>query len=420
MDLRQAAEERSKQFLSQQEALEKQKRHYSLRNRALTVQPSIQSETLNTSVLTLENENPENNVEIEQELNYGPTDHDHSARPLPSIPSVAASSSRPASSDLSNSMIIAEGKSVTHISPYKDTNEYFLQTVLPERQRKASSALVPSSDPSSASSSSSSSISPLKKSEFLTEMYLDSVKQENLTPHLAKLAISDYKLNGARARANSEEVVRPRWIPDEMSTHCMRCSSAEFSSLLNRRHHCRYCGYLVCASCSVNKCLLPAEYGIKDPERVCNTCYEVLLPMQTSFVNTLANHEKENEIIPIYDNEFSCSMPSTASIPIPCSGRDATSSSSSSSSSASSMHLRRYTNMPFSLTLGSEIRKATYSIYNLFNLQYLHDKGLPLRLLRNAKGIAFLTVVKGGFIFGGKVGKKYLFLFLSFFLAFFI
>ena len=37
------------------------------------------------------------------------------------------------------------------------------------------------------------------------------------------------------------------WIPDEASDFCSKCKS-EFS-FFNRRHHCRFCGSLLCADC---------------------------------------------------------------------------------------------------------------------------------------------------------------------------
>jgi lipid-binding SYLF domain-containing protein len=64
----------------------------------------------------------------------------------------------------------------------------------------------------------------------------------------------------------------------------------------------------------------------------------------------------------------------------------------------------RYMNMPYSSTLGSEIRKATYSLMNMFTAEWLRDKSIPGRLLKNCAGIAFMTVVKAGFLFAGKVG----------------
>ncbi|GAA5890302.1 hypothetical protein JCM8208_002772 [Rhodotorula glutinis] len=42
--------------------------------------------------------------------------------------------------------------------------------------------------------------------------------------------------------------IRPRWEPDEATSECRRCSKR--FGLLTRKHHCRRCGLVVCASCS--------------------------------------------------------------------------------------------------------------------------------------------------------------------------
>jgi lipid-binding SYLF domain-containing protein len=60
--------------------------------------------------------------------------------------------------------------------------------------------------------------------------------------------------------------------------------------------------------------------------------------------------------------------------------------------------------MPYSNTMGSEIRKAAYSIHNLFNLEWVQDKAIPLKLLKQAKGLAFLTVLKAGLVFAPRIG----------------
>lgn len=53
----------------------------------------------------------------------------------------------------------------------------------------------------------------------------------------------------------------------------MRCKSAKFT-VVNRRHHCRNCGYVICGDCSKNRFLLLSQSD--DPLRVCNTCYKAL------------------------------------------------------------------------------------------------------------------------------------------------
>lgn len=67
--------------------------------------------------------------------------------------------------------------------------------------------------------------------------------------------------------------VAPQWIPDKETDTCMRCRIAKFT-LVNRRHHCRNCGYVICNDCSKNKYLLSSQSV--EPLRVCNTCYSLL------------------------------------------------------------------------------------------------------------------------------------------------
>lgn len=70
--------------------------------------------------------------------------------------------------------------------------------------------------------------------------------------------------------AGSEAVVdqpAPVHVLDTTSNHCMRCKIV--FTLLNRRHHCRRCGYVVCGSCSTSQMKLPTSNG---PVRVCDTC----------------------------------------------------------------------------------------------------------------------------------------------------
>jgi len=65
----------------------------------------------------------------------------------------------------------------------------------------------------------------------------------------------------------------PVWVPDHDASVCMHCKKTEFS-LVNRRHHCRKCGHVICSSCSSKRFLLPAQAS--RPLRVCLTCYNKL------------------------------------------------------------------------------------------------------------------------------------------------
>ncbi|XP_041985218.1 lateral signaling target protein 2 [Aricia agestis] len=65
----------------------------------------------------------------------------------------------------------------------------------------------------------------------------------------------------------------PEWVPDIAAAACMRCA-AHFTAF-RRRHHCRNCGKVFCASCSSNSIPLP-RYGQLKPVRVCEECYRVV------------------------------------------------------------------------------------------------------------------------------------------------
>jgi hypothetical protein len=197
----------------------------------------------------------------------------------------------------------------------------------------------------------------------LPKQFHDSTQTEkNKTPEAARLAAVDYKLNGSRARANSGDFLMPRWIPNDETLNCQKCK-LQFD-LINRRHHCRHCGLLICHECSKYSLLLPQQFGFRDPQRVCSECNETLKPIQNYLSNNIANHLRTNNIDVI---------------------------------SPDSCTVRRYFNFPYSGTLGSEIRKAAYSTHNLFVLKVIRDKFIPQRLLQKAKGLAYLTVIKAGF-----------------------
>lgn len=190
---------------------------------------------------------------------------------------------------------------------------------------------------------------------------------ENMTPMIAALAETDYSLNGSRARCTGGEFIGPRWIPDKEIYYCFSCN-VEFD-WWTRRHHCRHCGKIFCSPCSSCKSLLPYAFGLRDPQRTCFNCHELLKPQQTALTSNIANHARANTVDSL------------------------------------SYSLRRYLNFPVSLTLGSEIRKASYSTYNLCQQSYyVRDKTIPLGLLSGAKGLVFITAIKGGLMFAPHFG----------------
>ncbi|GAA5831894.1 hypothetical protein JCM11251_003923 [Rhodosporidiobolus azoricus] len=84
--------------------------------------------------------------------------------------------------------------------------------------------------------------------------------------------------------------VRPAWEPDGATSECRRCSKR--FSLFNRKHHCRRCGFVVCAACSSHSdqldphtvALEPGTFGDDQPwltglpalYRTCNDCHAAL------------------------------------------------------------------------------------------------------------------------------------------------
>uniref|UniRef100_A0AC35U4I9 Pleckstrin homology domain-containing family F member 2 n=1 Tax=Rhabditophanes sp. KR3021 TaxID=114890 RepID=A0AC35U4I9_9BILA len=63
------------------------------------------------------------------------------------------------------------------------------------------------------------------------------------------------------------------WVPDGEATICMECNKTIFS-LVNRRHHCRACGQVVCSKCSSRKYVL--QNISRNPVRVCDKCFDNL------------------------------------------------------------------------------------------------------------------------------------------------
>nr|XP_044995139.1 zinc finger FYVE domain-containing protein 9 isoform X2 [Jaculus jaculus] len=67
--------------------------------------------------------------------------------------------------------------------------------------------------------------------------------------------------------------VAPVWVPDAQAPNCMKCE-ARFT-FTKRRHHCRACGKVFCASCCSLKCKL--LYMDRKEARVCVICHSVLM-----------------------------------------------------------------------------------------------------------------------------------------------
>jgi len=84
------------------------------------------------------------------------------------------------------------------------------------------------------------------------------------------------------------EAEPPEWIPDSHAALCMKCDSP-FTVLTRGRHHCRFCGGIFCRGCTKGRCLLPIKFRERDPQRVCDICYDRLDPLQGILINSVSN-----------------------------------------------------------------------------------------------------------------------------------
>jgi len=86
----------------------------------------------------------------------------------------------------------------------------------------------------------------------------------------------------------------PRWVPDEKSECCTYCKRK--FTMLERRHHCRKCGALLCATCTNYKLDLP-ELFFKKPVRVCVLCFVKYYEgrLDTVFFDEEAEAEEDEE-----------------------------------------------------------------------------------------------------------------------------
>uniref|UniRef100_A0A3Q3XHC2 FYVE-type domain-containing protein n=1 Tax=Mola mola TaxID=94237 RepID=A0A3Q3XHC2_MOLML len=75
-----------------------------------------------------------------------------------------------------------------------------------------------------------------------------------------------------RKPASSLGEVAPVWVPDSQAPVCMKCD-VKFT-FTKRRHHCRACGKVFCATCCSLKCKL--IYMDRKEARVCVTCHSAL------------------------------------------------------------------------------------------------------------------------------------------------
>ncbi|KAJ8767365.1 hypothetical protein K2173_017409 [Erythroxylum novogranatense] len=165
------------------------------------------------------------------------------------------------------------------------------------------------------------------------------------------------------------ETEPPEWLPDSSTTICMQCT-APFTAITRGRHHCRFCGGIFCRACTKGRCLLPAKFRERNPQRVCDTCYDRLDPLQGVFVNTISNAMQ----VAKHDvTDWTCT--------------------------------RGWLNLPVGLSMEHEIYKASNTLKNYCQVARSNpERSIPMAVLKSAKGLAILTVAKAGVLLAYKFG----------------
>lgn len=157
------------------------------------------------------------------------------------------------------------------------------------------------------------------------------------------------------------EAEPPHWLPDSSTTTCMHCSSP-FTAITCGRHHCRFCGGIFCKKCSRGRCLMPIRFRERNPQRVCDSCYERLDPLQGLLINSISNAVQvaKHDVV-----DWTCT--------------------------------RGWLNLPVGLSMEDEIYKASNTLRGYSQVARSDpEKSIPHALLTRAKGLAILTVAKAG------------------------
>jgi lipid-binding SYLF domain-containing protein len=191
--------------------------------------------------------------------------------------------------------------------------------------------------------------------------------ENNQTLRGAGLDPTDVLENLTPAQSDVLLASEPDWVKDSLCNECKICNRY-FNQWSRRKHHCRFCGGVVCHDCSQYKVLLPLRFTLRETARVCIPCHQRLEPVQPMLQRLKALKHRTNTKYNPDDK------------------------------------LRRQINFPIKHSLSGEVRKAAYSVRNLFNPATIQDQKIPASLLKDAKGILFITVVKVGFLASVRMG----------------
>uniref|UniRef100_A0A8C5F9F0 phosphatidylinositol-3,5-bisphosphate 3-phosphatase n=1 Tax=Gadus morhua TaxID=8049 RepID=A0A8C5F9F0_GADMO len=97
----------------------------------------------------------------------------------------------------------------------------------------------------------------------------------NMDPNCLSRCSTELLSEASWEQVDKTDAEVTRWYPDHLAAQCYRCESRFW--LASRKHHCRNCGNVFCASCCDQKIPVPSQQ-LFEPSRVCKSCYGNLTP----------------------------------------------------------------------------------------------------------------------------------------------
>ncbi|XWS15878.1 hypothetical protein CRYUN_Cryun34aG0040100 [Craigia yunnanensis] len=195
-----------------------------------------------------------------------------------------------------------------------------------------------------------------------------------LSSHLLEQAWQEMAQTLTEANlGNVKEILEaepPKWLADSAASACMLCG-VRFHPIMCSRHHCRFCGGIFCDDCSKGRSLMPEKFHVADPQRVCDVCCVRLESVQPYLMDQVSH---------------------AAQLPT----HDLTNLST----------LRSWVNFPWGQSMEHEIYKATNTIRGYITKvgSLKPEKSIPDAILREAKGLAIISVVKVGVMVTYNIG----------------
>ncbi|KAI6206583.1 FYVE zinc finger [Aphelenchoides besseyi] len=134
---------------------------------------------------------------------------------------------------------------------------------------------------------------PIEQPTEQSEEQPEDVKQKRsviLSTHAVGNVGTDLRLTESELQLGKS---KPIWIKDEDCKKCMLCTSK--FTIVNRRHHCRCCGRVLCADCCAIRRQLPYMQVDEKRQRVCAPCNSTLDRIEL-YEKTMQTADSEDQL----------------------------------------------------------------------------------------------------------------------------